>query len=248
MSSRIIWYFIKFFAEESHADQFMEGKLYLNTLGYFMKMESENGDGRMDSTEAVAVWWQPDDIVIKLNVPGVGGVDISKKDLAGPVSMAFDQHKYLHLFCLYAVYTTGYKCTNGQFECSPKDIEELGRQLTIDERCFKFGRFAVVVPAVPFLNQLVDALKHQGYVAKAKLVSYYDDTVFHGTIPTEEIPFRKQKRFSYQREFRVCVNTRIQQDSAISINIGDISRISAKVEAAQLPSLFKLKIESVPPV
>jgi hypothetical protein len=31
----MIWYFIKFFAEESHADQFMAGGLHLNTHEQF---------------------------------------------------------------------------------------------------------------------------------------------------------------------------------------------------------------------
>jgi hypothetical protein len=33
VSGPIIWYLIKFFTEEHHADQFMAGELYFNTLG-----------------------------------------------------------------------------------------------------------------------------------------------------------------------------------------------------------------------
>jgi hypothetical protein len=65
-SNSNIWYFIKFFREEKHADQFMAGELYLNTLAHFKKVESESDDGRDDPTEAIAMWWQPDDISIKL--------------------------------------------------------------------------------------------------------------------------------------------------------------------------------------
>lgn len=188
----MIWYFIKFFAEESHADQFMAGELHLNTLAYFKEVESESSDGRMDSTEAVAMWWQPDDLVINLTVLGIGDVEITKKDLAGPVSTSFGYHNYLHLFCLYALHTTGSECVDGKIGCAPEDAEELQRQLKIDERCFKFGKFAVITPAVPFLNQLREALKSQGYKATAQLVEYYDDEVFHGEIPMADIPFRKQ--------------------------------------------------------
>src|SRR5689334_10920673 len=103
MTAPMIWYLIKFFEEERYADQFMAGRLYLNTLAYFRKVESKDSDGRMDSTEAIAMWCQPDDFVMKLNVPGIGETEITKKDLAAPVSMSFDYHNYLHLFCLYAV-------------------------------------------------------------------------------------------------------------------------------------------------
>ena len=238
----MIWYFIKFFTEERYANEFMAGALYLNTLAYFKKVESACSDGRIDSTEAVAMWWQPDDIIMNLNVPKMGiNLEITKKDLAAPVSASFSYHDYLHLFCLYAVHSTGFECIDGKFHCGPDGAKDLQRQMKIDERCFKFGKFAVIMPAVPFLNQLRDALKSQGYRATGKLVEYYDDKKFHGQIPEKEIPFRKQKRFSYQREFRVCVYPRIQLTAPITINIGDLSSICARVESSRLPSLFQLK-------
>jgi hypothetical protein len=241
MSTTTIWYFIKFFSEETHANQFMAGNLYLNTLAYFKQLESEHDDGRMDATEAVAMWLQPDDIVMKINVPKLGiDIEITNNDLAAPVSMSYNHHEFLHLFCLYAVHSSGFECKGGKFHCEPENAKELQRQLNIDERCFQFGKFAVITPAVPFLNLLKAALKSQGYRGSAKLVEYYDEEVFHGEIPAEDIVFRKQKRFSYQREFRLCVDTGTQQDAAITINIGDISSICAKVEAATLPSIFKL--------
>jgi hypothetical protein len=46
MSGRTIWYFVKFFAKESHADQFIKGGLYLNRLSYFKKIENDDEDGR----------------------------------------------------------------------------------------------------------------------------------------------------------------------------------------------------------
>jgi len=239
MSAPTIWYFIKFFAEERYADQFMAGRLHLNTLAYFKRVESERGDGRVDSTEGVAMWWQPDDIIIMLNVPKMGqNIEITEKDLAAPVSMSFFDHNYLHLLCLYAVYSRGFEVIDGKFHGLPEEAEELQRQMKIDDRCFKFGKFAVITPAVPFLNQLKTALRSQGYKAKGKLVEYYDEETFHGAIPVNEIPFRKQKRFSYQREFRLCVDTRVQQESHITIDIGNISRICAKVLR---PSLVELQ-------
>jgi len=86
MSCPNIWYFIKFFAEETHADQFIAGGMYMNTLSHFKQLESECDDGRPDATEAVSHWWQPNDILMKLSVPGIGETEISNKDLAGPVS------------------------------------------------------------------------------------------------------------------------------------------------------------------
>ncbi|WP_044558907.1 hypothetical protein [Azospirillum sp. B4] len=242
----MIWYFVKFFREESHADQFMAGSLYLNTLGYFKQVEAEDTDGRMDSTEAIAMWLQPQDLVMTFKVPGIGEIEISKADLAGPVSVSFDDHNHLHLFCLYAGHITGFEFVDGKIECSPEDAEEIQRQLDIDERCLNFGRFAVVVPAFPFLNQAREALISQRYQGWGRLVEYYDETTFHGEIPLKDIPFRKQKRFEYQREFRICILPHIKKNDAITINIGDLSTIATKVESSNLKSLLNPKIELAP--
>ena len=72
MNSPVIWYLIKFFTEEHHADRFVAGDLYLNTLAHFKHVEAEDSDGRIDTTEGIAMWWQPHDLVMKLNVPGIG--------------------------------------------------------------------------------------------------------------------------------------------------------------------------------
>jgi hypothetical protein len=251
MNRPLIWYLIKFFTEEHHADQFIAGNLHLNTLAHFKHVEAEDSDGRMDTTEGIAMWWQPYDLAMKLNVPGVGDIEITQADLAGPVSMAFDFHNNLHIFCLYAVHTTGFECIDDKIDFASEQAEELQRQLHIDERCMKFGKFAVITPAVPFLGQLRKTLNSQRYKARWKLVEYYDEETFHGEISPREIPFKKQKRFSYQREFRLCVYPRTKDEAVnsnpITIHIGDISHICGKVAAAQIPGLFKLKTEPGPP-
>jgi len=237
-------FFIKFFREEQYADQFMAGELYLNTLAYFQGVENESSDGRIDSTEAVASWWQPDDISIRLNAPGIGDTEISKKDLSAPVSMSFDYHKYVNVLCLYAMHITGFDVlSDGKIDCSKSSIEELRRQLKVDERCFKFGKYAVVINAAPFMTKLKEALSSQNRRFKYKLVGYSDDTTFHGTIPTDEIPFRKQKRFSYQQEFRICVYPKVMINAPITIKIGDISSICGKMDSSQLNSFLAVNAE-----
>ena len=124
MTASMIWYFIKFFAEESHADQFMAGGLYLNTLGYFKEIRANPATGAWNSTEAIAVWWQPDDLVMKLSVPGIGDTQMTKKDLAGPVSMAFEHHNNLHLLCLYALNSTGFERLNEKADYAPEDADK----------------------------------------------------------------------------------------------------------------------------
>jgi len=243
---KVVWYLVKFFKEEQHADQFIAGQLYLNRLSYYKKVDDEVDDGRRDETEAVAMWWQPDDIVIKLNVPGIGETEITKKDLAGPVSVSFNNSSYLHVFCMYAIHTSGFECIDGKIDYTEEDADILKNQLEIDDRCFKFGRFAVVTPAVPFLDHVKQSLQSKKYGFIGKLVKYYDDESFHGEIDVKELPFWKQKRFSYQHEFRICISPKTMDDEAITIDIGDIKHICAKTESANLNSLFKIDSIKLP--
>lgn len=243
MTSPHIWYFIKFFTEEIHADQFIAGNLYMNTMSYFKTLENESDSGRPDLTEAIAHWWQPDDILVKFQLPGFGETKISKKDLAAPVSISFDYHNYVHVFCLYAIHTNGFRINDGKIDCTENRVEELRQQLRIDERCQRFGKYAVIIRPDLFLAQVREVLKGREFAYR--LVQYYDETTFHGMIPPRDIPFRKQKRFTYQQEFRICVYPKIVHNSPITINIGNISNMTGKVLSSQLNSQLVLKTEAV---
>lgn len=117
MDDTMIWYMIKFFECEKYADDFLKGQLYLNRLAKFREMEEACTDGRGDQTEAVAIWIQPDDFIMELNIPGVENTTITKADLAAPVSMWYSDYDYHHVLCVYAVYTEGFKYSqDGRFE------------------------------------------------------------------------------------------------------------------------------------
>jgi hypothetical protein len=160
--------------------------------------------------------------------------------------MAYDDHNHLHIFCLYAVHTEGFATIGGKLELDESEADELRRQLAIDSRCLEFGPVAVVTPVVPFLSQVKEALRRRGQWFRGKRVEYYDDETFHGEIPPGDIPFKKQKRFSYQNEFRICVRTNTIDSAPLLIDIGDISHIAAKVASSRLNDLFELKLEPAP--
>jgi hypothetical protein len=238
-----IWYLVKFCSDEEYADQFINGKMYLNKLSYFKRLEQAD-DGRPDEHEAIAFWWQPDDLVMNLAIPGIGATQITRKDLAAPVSMSYDRYDELYVFCMYAITTTGFEIIDGKIEYPESQSDELRKQLEIDERCTQFGRYAVITPFKQFMDQVVASLRRQGYRFRAKLVEYYDDKIFHGKMENEDIPFRKQKRFSYQREFRVCVQPKIWGGShALTLDIGSIRHITGKTDSTKLNSL--LSIDSI---
>ena len=238
--TKSIWYLIKFFKEEDHADNFRKGNLYLNRLSYFKKKDESPEDVRSDLHEALSHHWQPDDLIIELNFPGTGINKITKSDLAGPVTVGLELFNNLHIFCMYAVHTDGFDLTDGKINYSIEDAEKLKNQLKIDERCFNFGSYAVVVPAVPFIEMVKRSLEAAKWPSKLKLVNYIDSATYHGSIKNEDSPFTKLDKFSYQNEYRICINTGTSGDDPLNINIGDIQDISAIARSIQLNDLFKI--------
>jgi hypothetical protein len=243
MDDTTIWYLIKFFEREEHADNFLKGQLRLNRLVKFREMEEEAcTDGRGDHTEAVAIWLQPNDIIIELTIPGVGNTTITKADLAAPVAMRYSDYDYHHVLCMYAVYTKGFKPSqDGRFELNHEQAAEFRKQVSIDERCFKMGPFAVVSPARPFLNQVREAARRERLRIRGGLVRYYDDETFHGEIPEKDIPFHKQKRFAYQKEFRICIAPGEIGDDPLVREIGEISHFARKINLSDTPLEIKLQ-------
>jgi hypothetical protein len=239
MPDYVTTHFIKFFSEERYADEFARGRLYLNRLSYFSKLENNLDDGRPDSHEAIAMWLQPNDLSIELNIAGIGRVSLTKADLAGPVSMSFDYHDHLHVLCLYALGTPGTITSDGEIDIGTMSEEALRGQLSIDERCITLGPFAVVTAVSPFLGQLRNALQSRGLPGKGRFVEYYDEETFHGKISPVDIPFKKQKRFGYQKEYRLCVNSNTKGDEPLILDIGDIRGISAKFQSSRLNDLFQ---------
>ena len=238
---KTIWCLIKFFEKEEYADQFLAGKLYLNRLSYFKNQEEKedvDDDGRPDRHEAVAMWWQPKDLIIKLDVAGFGSFTIPPEDLAAPVVTSYNYHDYLHVLCLYAVHSGEFDCVKGNIQLQSEDeLAKLKEWLQIDKRVFNFGKYAVVTKYREFFSHVSKTLKAKNYHAVGKLVEYYDEEVFNGHFEEADIPFRKQKRFAFQREYRVCVSDESMGETPMHLDVGDMSAFSQKVLASNLPEL-----------
>ncbi len=239
MPEPVYLYFVKFFSDETHADEFRAGKVYANKLSYFRHIE-DGPDGRADPNETPAAHFQHKNVsIIFVDNPHL---NITPDNLIAPVTMSYRAYDSWHLFCLCAIYVTGYDLIDGNIEINDtkEDKSELERQLRIDEKCANFGRFAVIVLANRFMEQLDQAMRKIGKKYHADLVQYYDPSTFHGYVPIQQAPFRKQHGYSYQREYRICFPNTNPCDGALSLNIGDISTFSAKYDSIRINDLLKI--------
>ena len=237
-----VYALVKFFSENDHAEQFLDGTLFTRRLSYFRRMEEE--DGRWDSTEGTWAWLQKKGLQIRMEVPQIGPIHIGEPDLAAPVSMSLAAHDDLHIFCSYAYYVDEARAGDDLRDIYGEDrLAELERALQIDPRCLRFGAHAVVVPWAPFKTRVIQAVRAQSLRLRTGLVRYYDDQIFNGEFRFKDVPFRKQRRFEYQRELRVCIDSRPIYSETRTINIGSLRDIAAYAPAEALLGAFKLSID-----
>lgn len=241
MSNPICLYFVKFFSKECYADQFLDGKIFANRLSYFKNIEEECADGRSDRNEVVAAWLQPGTTSITFS--GLSNLNISSSDLASPVTVAFDFHADWHVYCLHTIYLDGFEIVDGKFYLSEEQKENFEQQLKVDDRCIRFGNFAVMVRVDCFIEQLKKEIRKTKKHVLGGLVTYYDPSTFNGNFKFSEIPFHKQNRFAYQREYRLCFPTADNGNDPLIFDIGDISAFSAKVETAKINELIQIKYD-----
>jgi hypothetical protein len=230
--------FVKFFRDESHADQFIKGILYMRRLRYFQRLEApENDDGRADAHEAPVSWHQPDRIELVLDFPGFEPIKIDKNDLAGPLFITRNFYSDMHLFCLSALSIPDPSLLQGDHD----EVQaKLQAAFQLDARCLDFGPHAVVVSAEKFLPHLRQSLERCNHWFKADMVDYYDETKFHGDFAAEDVPFRKRSRFAYQKEFRVCLQTPTAGDEPLTFEIGDMSAFAIKVRSTDINASLKV--------
>lgn len=237
-----ILYLVRFFDKEEHADQFMKGQLYLRRLRYYKRLEAYR-DGRADYAEAPAGWLQKHDVRIEFH--DHPELNIQPENLAGPVLLSFDYHNDLHILCMTAIHTGefDFDCESGLI-LDEGDEDKLRKQLEIDSRCFEMGSFAVMARGLDFILRARTAIETRGHTCESALVNYFDPTTFHGRFPSlSSQPFRKRNTFSYQNEYRFCVNTHAKGDDVLCIEIGDISDFAAKMPAEAVNTVYQLHLE-----
>lgn len=79
-----IFLLAKFFEKPKYAADFVQGRIYANTLKFFEELERTDPSDRSDcySYEGIMAWFQPKGLIVE-----IGGVVIPTSDLAGPVEI-----------------------------------------------------------------------------------------------------------------------------------------------------------------
>lgn len=208
-----IVYLLKIFEKESYLRDFLNGKLFMNTISYFRKLEEVGAHQRSDMNEGINEWLQPKDVELILN-----GHKFT--NLVAPITMRNVDNDNLHLFCMFAG-TTKENNINTSEE-KTKILEEL----KIPSKIKELGSFCVLVnrPAV-FIERICVVASLKKIEAKIGLVDYYDSHFSSVVSKGLDAVFNKHDSFSYQNEYRVVIDSKLKMNSPMTLEIGDISDI-----------------------
>lgn len=230
MSKPVIYFFVKTFSKPSHADQFLDGLLYMNTLDYFVRLEECESTLRRDRHEGVSTWLQPNEIQLEIN-----GIRIDSADLAGPVSLQPNRHLAKNIFCMHAGYIGG----NAPSEFAT--TIEFEQAIKIPQKNISLGQFSAVITNVEkFLQRVKTAAEKQNVALRGQLVNYYDLTTFHGHFAEEVTPFSKQIQFAHQREYRLVANRQDSDASPYTLDIGSLRDIAHMISIETLNANIKI--------
>ena len=195
---------LRFFKTEEYQNQFLDGKLRMNTLKSFK--DTEKFDiARADKFEAIFEHKQQniDDIQTILLWPH------KEEILSSSITKTTEKFDFCNLLCLYALW---------------KKTED--EQIVIDEKNKFFGQYCVCITDIQeFLIRIKKITDEKDIVCHHMQVEYINKSQEH-TIVEEKIPFTKFDNFAYQREFRIAIDTKKNVDEVYILEIGNLRDIA----------------------
>ena len=228
-----IFSLVKLFDNIDHAQDFVNGKLFMNTIRSFKEYKDESGELRGDEYEGITALYQPK----KLGEIKVGDISIPASDLAAPIVMHGNHLLSHNVFCIYSLNSRGHDSV------SADTIFDFKRTLDLHESCFGLGRHCVVILNVTeFISRCTSAIEKDDFDGSLGLVDYFNEHEYHGNMPVEKLGYQKRSFFSHQREYRVKIDTRRAEPSPYILDVGDLSDIAVITTSKDFNEQLKIKL------
>ncbi|MGK3369204.1 hypothetical protein [Citrobacter youngae] len=212
-----IFALVKLFDRKEYAEDFLKGRLFMNTIQSFKEYKDESGELRGDEYEGIAALYQPR----KIGEIKFGEIIIPATQLAAPIVVHSNDLLKHNVFCIYSLNSRGYNTV------SAETLSDFKRTLELHRSCFGLGQFCVVIlNASQFIERCKSAIEAQNFDGQLGLVDYFNENEFHGNMPEDNLGFQKRSLFAHQREFRIKVKTNIPEPSPYFLEIGDLDDIA----------------------
>ena len=212
-----IFAFVKLFERKEYAEDFLNGKLFMNAIRSFKEYKDENGELRGDEYEGIVALYQPH----KLSELRINDITIPASELAAPIVVHGQELLNHNVFCIYSLNSRGHS------SFSVETISDFKRTLELHESCFSLGNYCVaVLNASQFIERCRSAIKEKNFNGTLGLVDYFDEHEYHGRMAEDNFGFQKRSLFSHQREYRVKIQTDNQKPEPYVLDVGDLSDIA----------------------
>ncbi len=91
-----IYAYVKIYEKMENSQDFMKGKLFMNTIRAFKDHRDESGELRGDGCEGIIAWHQPESIKVMIS-----GHKIPSSDIALPIPVHSNEVLRKNAFCIY---------------------------------------------------------------------------------------------------------------------------------------------------
>ncbi|MCM0627403.1 hypothetical protein M5J14_23260 [Lysinibacillus sp. OL1_EC] len=220
--------FLLKFVKPEYENDFIQGKLRMNPLSYFIKREKETGDrGVGDALEASAVYA---DVELTLMDPETDEVLVKGK--AERVNLHSNDRIKSPVLCMYSVdkdvlqVDSEDESTIGTFPRIEKD--------DLDKLISDFGDNMLIINAKLFMDRVKEKCEELQIDFKAGKVKYHDFSTNYSDrvskyldLDSSEICFIKDDYFKAQNEYRLLLEN-VSTESFYILEIGDISDLVTK--------------------
>ena len=228
---------VKVFSNKEYACKFLQGELHAKQLSWFKHLE---GDGaRGDEFEGADIPPPGSSLSLRPFNPYTGetchitlreGRDFIPRKLGIPLVIKPRHFDHVNIFCVYAA-------QSGYSHClSQGNTHNLRKQIKLPHRYLELGEYAVLIrDGNEFLSRVIDVANYKKYWIRCSLVQYYDPR--DGTpfmTGNEQIIFAKQKKYAWQREFRIAIEPSILSVGALDFSIGEINHIAELLCTSEL--------------
>ena len=219
----MIYGLVKIFKEKQHAQSFINGELYMQTLRDFKDWTDENGELRGDPCEGIVGYFQPDDVQLE-----VGDFKLDSNALTGAVLYHSDKLLSRNSFCTYAINSRGFD------KITFETLQEFKKTLEVHSKCYGLGSYCVAITNVSeFISRAQSAIKVINVDAILSLVDYFDEENFSGSLDPKMYGFQKRSIFKHQREHRILIDLNLKTPDKFTLKLGDLSDITTGIMTAE---------------
>lgn len=181
---------MKFFEKETYRNDFVNGKLYTNSLEHYRKNKEDSSPGRSDESEGIGV------LEGKL-FTSEGSLPIEVK-----VNLEYNGISNSHIFCM-AIVEEEWLEQVGENQVKviiPEEVINLFRE--------EYGEYVCLIPIKPFLKQLDQLAQLEQYKSirygKVKYSNLYENELERMIQANDNtIVFNKDFSYANEHEFRV---------------------------------------------